>query len=122
MRPTGACEGIDRVLMRGTAEALLPCRVRLRAASLSFRPHVLQIHGRRGRHNVSTPPFRYDGQLASRRMLVLRGLRGVLNNHGNNHGLAAQTARNPGTDGAAHNLLQLLHGVHLLGRTVQSIL
>lgn len=90
--------------------------------SRSFHPYLLQIHGRRGRHNVSTPPFRYDGQLASRRMLVLRGLRGVLNNHGNNHGLAAQTARNPGTDGAAHNLLQLLHGVHLLGRTVQSIL
>ena len=57
------------------------------------------------------PAFRYEKHLASSRVLVLRSLRGVLNNHGNNHGLAAQTARNPGTDGAAHNLLQLLRCV-----------
>lgn len=108
--------------MRRFSPTSLAFELLARSPSRSFHPYLLQIHGRRGRHNVSTPPFRYDGQLASRRMLVLRGLRGVLNNHGNNHGLAAQTARNPGTDGAAHNLLQLLHGVHLLGRTVQSIL
>ena len=56
-------------------------------------------------------------------MLVAFSLRGVgLDDHGHDHGLAAQAAGHPGAHGAADDLLQLVGGVYLLGGPVQGVL
>ena len=43
MRPAGADEGIDRALMRGTVEVLLPHCIRFAQLSRSLRPAFAQL-------------------------------------------------------------------------------
>ena len=55
-----------------------------------------------------------------RRLRLL--IRFSLNDHWDDHGLTAQAAGDPCTNGTAHNLLKLLYRMHLLGRAVKRIL